>query len=134
MCAIKITPDRPAIRTQRYGLITPESKRADSFLASADYRLWRSLVVSRAGGRCEWIDGGQRCGKSLPQHRMFADHIEERTDSPGRSLDPANGMCLCGQHHTLKTARARARRVGGGMQILKTGHGMTARRSFADFF
>ena len=26
--------------------------------------------------------------------------------------DPGNGMCLCGAHHTLKTARERARRMG----------------------
>jgi hypothetical protein len=41
---------------------------------------------------------------------MFADHIKERQDG-GDPFDPANGQCLCGAHHTLKTGRERARRM-----------------------
>jgi 5-methylcytosine-specific restriction protein A len=40
---------------------------------------------------------------------MFADHIEELQDD-GDPFDVANGQCLCGSHHTLKTAAVRARR------------------------
>ena len=45
-------------------------------------------------------------------HRTFADHIRERKDG-GDPLDPANGQCLCGQHHTLKTVAARAEGEAG---------------------
>jgi 5-methylcytosine-specific restriction enzyme A len=41
---------------------------------------------------------------------MFADHICEVADE-GDRFDPANGQCLCGRHHALKTARARAARL-----------------------
>ncbi len=44
---------------------------------------------------------------------MFADHKLERRDH-GAPLDPANGMCLCGSHHTRKTQAERARRAQGG--------------------
>ena len=37
---------------------------------------------------------------------MFADHIVERKDG-GADLDPRNGQCLCGRHHTMKTAQTR---------------------------
>ena len=40
---------------------------------------------------------------------MFADHITEIRDG-GDPFDPANGQCLCGRCHTLKTNAARAAR------------------------
>ncbi len=83
-------------------------KRADPFYATPEHRTWRELVIRRAGGRCEWIDNGQRCNRA--EKRMFANHIEEIRDNPARRLDPANGNCLCGRHHTLFTNRLIARR------------------------
>jgi len=44
---------------------------------------------------------------------MFADHIMERKDG-GLALGPANGQCLCGQHHSLKTAYGNAKRQAAG--------------------
>jgi 5-methylcytosine-specific restriction enzyme A len=99
--------------------IRPEPKRADPFYHSAGREVFRNAVLERAGFRCEWIEAdGQRCARSAPQNRLFADHIKERQDG-GDPTDPKNGMCLCGSHHTLKTARERARRLaanteGGG--------------------
>jgi hypothetical protein len=49
----------------------------------------------------------------MPEHRLFADHIVEVADG-GALLDPANGQCLCGAHHTLKTVRAKVARARGG--------------------
>jgi hypothetical protein len=93
-----------------------EPKRADPFYQSAGHEAFRHAVLSRADYRCESIEDGKRCEKAAPQHRLFADHIKERHDG-GDPFDPSNGMCLCGSHHTLKTARERARRLvanGGG--------------------
>jgi hypothetical protein len=45
---------------------------------------------------------------------MFADHIVELKDG-GAAFDVANGQCLCGSHHTLKTNAERARRMGANM-------------------
>jgi len=71
--------------------------------------------IVRAGGRryrCEWIEDGKRCTKSAPQHhRLFADHVKERRDD-GDPIDPSNGMCLCGSHHTIKAQRECAKRLG----------------------
>ena len=88
-------------------------KTADPHYLSAEHRAWRALVIRNAGGRCEWIAGGVRCARreSLGD-RMFADHIVERADG-GADLDPANGQCLCGRHHTIKTNAARGRREAG---------------------
>lgn len=104
-----IGPKVGTIDTRRVRV--PE-KRADPELLTPEHRAWRRQVLERAGHRCEWNEGGLRCQKAAPQHRLFADHIRERSDG-GAALDPRNGQCLCGQHHSLKTARARAARQRG---------------------
>lgn len=96
------------LRTQQVAL---PPKVANPDLLTPEHRAWRAEVIRRAGGQCQWVDGGFRCRKAAPQHRMFADHIKERSDG-GALYEPANGQCLCGQHHTIKTAEARAARVG----------------------
>jgi 5-methylcytosine-specific restriction enzyme A len=96
-----------------------EPKKPDPFYHSDQHKQWREQVLGNAGFRCEWIENGSRCTKDASQHRLFADHIKELRDG-GAPFDPANGQCLCGAHHTRKTALARAarmisrpRRVGG---------------------
>lgn len=79
-------------------------------LHGREYTRWRTIVLDRAGHRCEWIEGGQRCTKAEPAHTLFADHIVERQDG-GALYDPANGQALCGSHHSRKTALERARRM-----------------------
>lgn len=68
-------------------------------------------MIARAGGRCEFVVDGARCRKARPADRMFANHKHELRDG-GAALDLANGECLCGTHHALVTARARAARAG----------------------
>lgn len=82
------------------------AKTADAELLTAEHRAWRVAVIARAGGRCEWP------GCDRAEQRMFADHIVERQDG-GAPLDPANGQCLCGKHHSIKTVRERAKRMKG---------------------
>ncbi len=89
--------------------VRPPAKTADPLYHLRDYKGWREVVISRAGGRCEAVENGVRCQKAAPRHRMFADHIEEVRDE-GARFDPRNGQCLCGSHHTAKTAQARAAR------------------------
>lgn len=90
--------------------VKPEPKRVDPFYLSPEYRKWREIVIRRAGGRCEVIENGQRCTKAQPQHRMFAHHVRERNDG-GDPLDPSNGECRCGAHHTTVTVANRADRM-----------------------
>ncbi|RWF66858.1 HNH endonuclease signature motif containing protein [Mesorhizobium sp.] len=108
----------PTVRTIDTRTVKVAPKRADAELLTTKHRAWRKAVLARAGYRCEWVEAGKRCTKASPQHRMFADHIVERRDG-GNPLDPANGNCLCGSHHTTKTAAARAARLrrpaGGGV-------------------
>lgn len=87
----------------------PPDKSVDAELKGPEYERWRLVVVTRAGYRCQWIEDGQRCTVSAPS-RLFADHITERRDG-GDVLDMDNGQCLCGRHHSLKTARERAYRM-----------------------
>lgn len=91
--------------------VKPPPKRADAELLTEDHKAWRAQVLRNAGYRCQWIENGRRCTKAAPEYRMFADHIRERMDG-GDPLVPVNGQCLCGAHHTLKTGRERAKRLG----------------------
>jgi hypothetical protein len=84
--------------------VKPAPKTADPHYATPEHRAWRAAVIARAGGRCQWP------GCDRAERRMFADHIREIRDAPALALDPSNGQCLCGKHHTLKTAQARAAR------------------------
>ena len=90
--------------------VAVEPKTADPFYHTDGHKAFRETVLRNAGYRCEWIENGQRCEKSAPRHRMFADHKKERRDG-GDPFDPANGWCLCGAHHTRKTAFERAKRL-----------------------
>ncbi len=108
--AAKLKMLTSAIRTLDTRAIKVAPKVADAELQTSEYRRWRDEVYRRAGYRCQAVDDGRRCAKAAPMHRMFADHIVERSDG-GALLDPANGQCLCGSHHTTKTIAARARRM-----------------------
>jgi len=90
---------------------TPPKVAADLYHAP-EYRAWREAVIVRAGRRCEAIEGGKRCWKREPHNRMFADHKVEIRDG-GSRFDLDNGQCLCGGHHTAKTAQERAKRRTG---------------------
>jgi hypothetical protein len=102
---------KPLVRTFAGTVVRPQLKRADALYLTYAYEVWRKAVVFRAGHRCQAMDGGRRCSKAAPQHRMFADHIVELQDG-GAPFDPANGQCLCGAHHTAKTVMVRALRLG----------------------
>jgi 5-methylcytosine-specific restriction protein A len=86
----------------------PAEKTVDPLYNTPEYRKWREIVVSRARGRCEWVENGRRCNVAEP--RMIADHIIEVRDD-GAKFDPANGQCLCFRHHTIKTNRERDKRL-----------------------
>src|SRR5262245_2950625 len=108
----KLKTLRPSIRLFDARAVKPQPKTADSFYLTPQYREWRDKVIARADGRCEAVEHGRRCTKGQPTHRMFADHVKEIGDG-GAQYDLANGQCLCGSHHTRKTAEARARRLRG---------------------
>jgi hypothetical protein len=83
---------------------------------------------------------GYRCTKAQPEHRMFADHVIELRDG-GAQFDPANGQCLCGPHHLMKTAQTRRDRLAAsrGDQIIEgfraiTSHVPFTERVFSGFF
>jgi len=103
---------KPLARTFNSRVVRPEVKRVDAVYLTKQYDAWRKIVIARASARCQAIDNGYRCHKAAPAHRMFADHRVELQDG-GLPFDPANGQCLCGSHHTVKTMAARARRLGG---------------------
>ena len=84
----------------------PLVKQAAPIYSSSRHLARRAAVLARAGGRCQWPG----CGRA--ERRMFADHVVELQDG-GDPFDLTNGQCLCGSHHTKKTAVERARRSAG---------------------
>lgn len=88
-------------------------KIKDPIYNSPEFRSWRTMVLARAGGRCEAIVDGYRCTRATPYHRMYADHVVELKDG-GNVTDLSNGMCLCYQHHSIKTFAARKSRYAPG--------------------
>jgi hypothetical protein len=88
--------------------LPPKQKAA--LYNTPEFMAWRTMVLLRAGYRCEAIDQyGYRCTKARPEHRMYADHIVELKDN-GSLLDINNGQCLCASHHQVKTVAVRMRR------------------------
>lgn len=99
----------PLVRTTNISTTPLPPKIKDEVYTTPQFRAWRSMVVARAGGRCEAVDQGHRCIKAQPEHRMYSDHIVELRDG-GSLLDINNGQCLCASHHEYKTLAMRARR------------------------
>jgi 5-methylcytosine-specific restriction enzyme A len=101
---------RPAVGRLDTRTAKPPTKTADPLYSTPAHKAFRDAVIARAGGRCEWVENGMRCDKAAPQHRMFADHKVEVQDD-GAKFDPANGQCLCGKHHSIKTHKERVKRT-----------------------
>jgi 5-methylcytosine-specific restriction protein A len=99
----------PLVRTLSTRTARLPQKVKEPIYDSPEFRAWRGQVVARAGGRCEAIEDGRRCGKAWPEHRVYADHIHELRDG-GAAFDLRNGMCLCASHHEAKTHVARVER------------------------
>ncbi len=99
------------IRTIDTRTVRPPAKAADPELLSPEHRRWAADVKKRAGYQCQAVVDGRRCEVRAPA-RLFADHIIERKDG-GPAFDVENGQCLCGSHHTKKTAAARGARLSG---------------------
>jgi len=85
-------------------------KVAESFYQSPGWlqyrREHRAWTIAQQGGVwcCE-------CGST---HRLILDHEVERKDG-GPDLPPFDqAKWYCGRHHSIKTAKARARRARGG--------------------
>jgi 5-methylcytosine-specific restriction enzyme A len=96
--------------------LAPSPKVADGIYSDPRFKVFRAIVLKRAGYRCEYLDPetGQRCTKSAPYDRIVADHKVELKDC-GDPFDAANGQCQCIQHNTKKGILARiARRHGEG--------------------
>ena len=100
----------PMLRSADLSAAKVPEKTADPFYSTPEYRAWRELVIARANGVCQH----KGCGRK--ERRMFADHIVEVKDR-GARFDPNNGQCLCGKHHSLKTAAAKAARLSRGMGV-----------------
>src|SRR5262245_39567229 len=97
----------PRLRLVDTATIKLPPKVKDPIYNTPEFQAWRTQVVDRAAGRCEWVDHhGHRCTKATPYYRMYADHIVELADR-GSLLDVANGQCLCASHHQIKTMAMR---------------------------
>lgn len=100
---------KPRLGTASTRRVAVPPKTVAPLYQTPEYRQWREAVIARAERRCEAVVDGKRCWKREPHNRMFADHKIELRDG-GAPFDVDNGQCLCGAHHTAKTAQARAAR------------------------
>ena len=99
---------RPRIAFANQRTAAPPAKVSDPIYRTAEYRLWRGIVIGRAGGRCRDPNCAQPHRSGI---RLFADHIIELKDG-GAPFNPDNGLARCGACHTRKTVAERARRTG----------------------
>ena len=89
----------------------PEKRRRDAQVyGDPEYRRNRPVAWRRAGGRCEQLTEGRRCGS---RDRCQVDHIIPVTQHGGHGLD--NLRVLCHFHHASKTAQE-----GGGYRRHRT--------------
>ena len=100
----------PMVRATDTRIVALPPKVKDPIYNSPEFQMWRATVKQRAGYRCQYRDShGNRCAKTSPEHRLYADHIVELRDG-GSLIDPSNGQCLCASHHQDKTLSARVTR------------------------
>jgi hypothetical protein len=90
--------------------VAAPAKVKDTVYDTPEFRAFRTVVLRRAGYRCEAMDQrGYRCTRASPHDRLYADHIVELSDG-GSLTDSSNGQCLCASHHQSKTQAVRAKR------------------------
>jgi hypothetical protein len=114
----RLSMSKPKLQTQPAPLDEkfPHAHANDSYYNSNVHRVWRTLIITRADGRCPWP------GCNVREQRMFADHIIEIRDGGSRT-DPLNGQCLCAKHHAIKTHRAKLERPFHFRTALAASHG-----------
>ncbi|HLY04255.1 MAG TPA: HNH endonuclease signature motif containing protein [Rhizomicrobium sp.] len=98
----------PRVRALEIRAAKPPPKTADPHYLTPEHQVWAEAVKRRADYACQWPGCGRR------ERRMFADHIVEKRDG-GALFDLNNGQCLCGKHHSIKSAKARSGRMGMGV-------------------
>jgi 5-methylcytosine-specific restriction endonuclease McrA len=81
-----------------------DRERDKEVYGDPEYRRNRPAAWKRAGGRCELLEDGHRCGS---RKRCQVDHITPV--SQGGTHHLGNLRVLCGFHHAAKTAQE-----GGG--------------------
>lgn len=63
--------------------------------ASRAQAMFRAVVLKRAGWRCQWIgEDGERCDVRTG---LSAHHVALYRET--QSMDPSQGVALCGPHH-----------------------------------
>lgn len=84
---------------------SPDKRRRDAAAyGDPEYRRNRALALKRAGGACENMVNGRRCGS---RDRVQCDHITPLSQGGTHSL--GNLRCLCRPCHDRKSAQE-----GGG--------------------
>jgi hypothetical protein len=104
MGRLKAAPSRLSAPKPRVGA---PPKEAERFYSSKG---WLALKARRR------LDGDYFAAlrrRKHPGERLILDHVRERKDG-GADLDPANTEWLTDSEHAAKTAKARAKRAGGG--------------------
>ena len=78
----------------------PGKRRQDALNYGPEYKRNRAVAWRRAGGRCELLENGRRCGS---RDRCQVDHITPVSQGGTHHVD--NLRVLCAFHHRAKTAQ-----------------------------
>ncbi len=100
--------ERKPIRKELDGPSRQEAREARRKRHAEETARIREAVFARAGGRCEWTDGGARCSNA-PVH---LHHTEGGSGRRRQRQSVANTLALCMGHHV--DAHRASKRANGG--------------------
>lgn len=83
-------------------LASVHNVRANARYSNQQHRMFRKIVLDRAGHRCQAIDNGKRCRVT---ERLQAHHLVRLQTQT--NYDPNKGVALCPKHHAIAEKQAR---------------------------
>lgn len=107
---IKTSRDSPELKVSEYLLATAEKRQSAARRIRPTPATWNA-VVDRASNRCEWTEGGIRCGLGSGEEdpigggtvKLTPDHKRPHAVDPGSDPnDPGAWQALCGRHQVMK--------------------------------
>lgn len=102
--------NRGDLKVQEYLMPTPEKRAGAAKRVKPSNKTWIA-VLERSKHRCEWSEGGQKCGLGEGEIdpigggrvRLTADHKRPHSVDPHSDPnDPSQWQALCGRHQVIK--------------------------------
>lgn len=107
---IQSSRDSKDLGRSEYRLVSAKKRTVSGKRVKINPKTWKA-VLERAGGACEWDEGGERCGLHAGETdpigggtvKLTADHKTPHTMNPDADADnPDAWQALCGRHQVVK--------------------------------